>query len=148
MSKVMRKHNDEELANGMTNIFKFSRSTPLLLRTQFLPKMGNLHRKAHQLMTAQAQIKPPQLMERDHPLNAISFPARAIINNIVCASYAIIICMAVYSKMAVELLKDFTLVQCTQREKDGSVNNQFAISKHCTTKNGAPLEKNNIVSKH
>ncbi|XP_048475024.1 uncharacterized protein LOC125487471 isoform X2 [Rhincodon typus] len=110
--------------------------------------MGNLHCKTHQLMSAQAQIKPPQPMERGHPLNAMSFPARAIINNLVYASYATIICMAVYSKMAVGLLKDFTLVQRTQRAKNSSIDNQCTISKHDTTKCGSPLEKNNIVPKH
>ncbi|XP_067885821.1 spermatogenesis-associated protein 9-like isoform X2 [Heterodontus francisci] len=93
MSKVMSMHNGEDLANGMTNIFKFSRSTPQLLRTQILPKMGKLHRNSHQLMTAQAQVKPSLPMERDHLLSVISFPARTVLNNLVYASYAIIICM-------------------------------------------------------
>ncbi|XP_067885820.1 uncharacterized protein [Heterodontus francisci] len=71
MSKVMSMHNGEDLANGMTNIFKFSRSTPQLLRTQILPKMGKLHRNSHQLMTAQAQVKPslPPTTEQSSPLD-------------------------------------------------------------------------------
>ncbi|XP_067885822.1 spermatogenesis-associated protein 9-like isoform X3 [Heterodontus francisci] len=148
MSKVMSMHNGEDLANGMTNIFKFSRSTPQLLRTQILPKMGKLHRNSHQLMTAQAQVKPSLPMERDHLLSVISFPARTVLNNLVYASYAIIICMATYSKMAVGLLKEFTLVQSTHQEKDGSINNQYALSKLHTTKNGSPLGKDNLVPKY
>ncbi|XP_038661171.1 spermatogenesis-associated protein 9-like [Scyliorhinus canicula] len=145
MSKVMSIHNGEDLANGMTNIFKFSRSTPQHLRTQLLPKMG--HRKSHQLMIAKAQIKPSLLMERDHLINAIYFPARTVISNLVYASYAIITCMAAYSKMAVGLLKNFTLIQSAQRQKDGSINNQSAISKHNAKKARLPFRKNNAVLK-
>ncbi|GCB65647.1 hypothetical protein scyTo_0007764 [Scyliorhinus torazame] len=148
MSKVMSIHNGEDLANGMTNISKFSRSTPQHLRTQLLPKMGYLHRNSQQLMIAKAQIKPSHLMERDHLINAIWFPARTVINNLVYASYAIITCMAAYSKMAVGLLKNFTLIQSTQRQMDGSINNRHAISKHNAKRNRLPFRKNNAVLIH
>ncbi|XP_055489295.1 spermatogenesis-associated protein 9-like [Leucoraja erinacea] len=131
MSKVMRMHNDEELANGMTNIFKFSRSTPQLLRTQQLPKMVNLHLSFHQPMIAQAQVETCLPMGHKHLPNVNYLPARTVITNLV---YAIIICMATYSKMAMGFLKEFASVSPTQQRKDGSTSKQYEFSKHHMTK--------------
>ncbi|XP_072137290.1 spermatogenesis-associated protein 9-like isoform X2 [Mobula birostris] len=90
ISKVMSVHDDGELANGMTNIFKFSRSAPQLLQIQILPKVANWHLSSQQMMVAQAPVQTCLPMRHEDLLIANSFPARTVVVNLV---YAIIICM-------------------------------------------------------